>query len=315
MLAAPGFAEHREVIKKTFQVKPGGKLFIDSALGSINVSPGVADRVEVEVRATVKGASEKRAKEILQDLELQFKQTDNEIEITTAKQHRGWNFWQNIGRRLRLHYEIRVPEKFDLDLTTAGGSIQVDGVEGEVEARTSGGSLKFGRIIGPVTGKTSGGSIELEEGRGNVQFTTSGGSIRLGRIDGDIIARTSGGSITIEQARGTVQANTSGGSIKVNEVHAAIQARTSGGTITAYITEQPQEDCRLTTSGGSIHIYMKPDIALNLDAKTSGGSVKTDFPVTVLGTLRRNRLEGKINGGGPELYLRTSGGSIYLHKL
>jgi hypothetical protein len=51
-----------------------------------------------------------------------------------------------------------------------------------------------------------------------------------------------------------------------------------------------------------------------VDAKTSGGKVVTEFPVIVQGELKKSVLVGKINGGGPELLLRTSGGNIKLYK-
>jgi len=56
-------------------------------------------------------------------------------------------------------------------------------------------------------------------------------------------------------------------------------------------------------------------VKLNLDAKTSGGRVHTDFPVTVRGEISRRMLKAELNGGGPELYLRTSGGSIHIREL
>jgi hypothetical protein len=59
---------------------------------------------------------------------------------------------------------------------------------------------------------------------------------------------------------------------------------------------------------------MGGDIGVDVNARTSGGSVHTEFPVTVQGEIKRSRLDAKLNGGGPELYLRTSGGSIYLKK-
>ena len=52
-----------------------------------------------------------------------------------------------------------------------------------------------------------------------------------------------------------------------------------------------------------------------VNAGTSGGRVRTEFPVTIRGEISKRKLQAKINGGGPELYLRTSGGSIYLNEL
>ena len=72
----------------------------------------------------------------------------------------------------------------------------------------------------------------------------------------------------------------------------------------------------MRTSGGGITLTLIPDIAVDLEAKTSGGHVSTDFEVesTIQGKVPKNRLEGRINGGGPLLKLRTSGGSIRLQK-
>jgi DUF4097 and DUF4098 domain-containing protein YvlB len=111
-----------------------------------------------------------------------------------------------------------------------------------------------------------------------------------------------------------VNAKTSGGNIRVKELMGPITANTSGGSVSAYISRQPESNCDLRTSGGKIEIYLVDDIAINVDAKTSGGKVVTDFPVTVQGELKKSVLVGKINGGGPELLLRTSGGNIKLFK-
>jgi len=56
-----------------------------------------------------------------------------------------------------------------------------------------------------------------------------------------------------------------------------------------------------------------PDIAVDIKARTSGGSVKSELAVN--GTSKRNRIEGKINGGGPKLDLKTSGGSVRIKEI
>ena len=94
----------------------------------------------------------------------------------------------------------------------------------------------------------------------------------------------------------------------------AIRADTSGGSIKVFISQQPESDCKLTTSGGSITVYMESGIGVTVDAKTSGGRISTDFPVTIKGEIKHSALRAKINGGGPELYLRTSGGCIYIRE-
>ena len=52
-------------------------------------------------------------------------------------------------------------------------------------------------------------------------------------------------------------------------------------------------------------------LSFNLDAHADGGGVHSDVPVTI-GTAGDDNLEGTINGGGPKLVVRTSGGGIKL---
>ena len=51
-----------------------------------------------------------------------------------------------------------------------------------------------------------------------------------------------------------------------------------------------------------------------MDAATSSGGVRSDIPVEFEGKPRRNVLNGVVNGGGPRVKLRTSGGSISVKK-
>ncbi len=203
----------------------------------------------------------------------------------------------------------------DADVTTSGGGITIGSVEGAVESTTSGGSIRIDGVTGSVNAKTSGGSITAEEVMGSINAKTSGGGITIGSVEGAVEAIISGGSIRIDRA-GSVNAKTSGGSITVEEVMGNINAKTTGGSIKAYISGQPEGDCSLETTGGNVTAYVVEDIAVNVDAKTTGGRVSSDIPITtvVQGKVRGNRLQGAINGGGPQLKLRTFGGSIRLHK-
>jgi hypothetical protein len=147
----------------------------------------------------------------------------------------------------------------------------------------------------------------------NLDVDTAGGSIKISDLVGKVDAHTSGGSISLGSIDGLVDINTSGGSINVDEVTGTIRAHTSGGSVTAKISKQPTGDSKLTTSGGSITVYLAPDIAVDLSARTSGGRVRSDFDVN--GSIKKKSIKGTINGGGPELVLKTSGGSVRIKEL
>jgi hypothetical protein len=300
-----------EEIEKSFSVSPGGWLKLESDLGSIDVETHNENTVKVKVIKKVRDFWGLRGKKVLDEFEVRFEQKGDDVYVYGELED--WK--SDRGSHLNIRYIITVPAKYNLDLHTAGGSISIDDLAGEVLAKTSGGSLDFGNIRGAVTAKTSGGSISTESCIGNSEFKTSGGSISLGDAEGDIEAHTSGGSVTIESVKGDINTTTSGGSIDVHEVMGNINAQTSGGFVKCRITKQPTDNCSLKTSGGSLTIYMKKGTAVDLDAKTSGGRVTSDHAIMIRGEIDKSSLKGKVNGGGPELYLRTSGGGIRLLEI
>ena len=277
-----------DVVERTFDVGRGGTLTLDTDAGSLDIRSAPGDQLRVRIERDVRGGAD-------ETFELRFEQDGDNLRIEGERPEGNWSWFGS--NKYRIRFEIVVPEQYNLDLATAGGSIKIAELEGDVAC------------------KTSGGSITVDDIEGQVDCRTSGGSIDIGRIEGSVVAKTSGGSISIDRSGGSVLAKTSGGSIAVNEVLGSIDATTSGGSVRAKISRQPLGDCRLSTSGGKVEVELAEGIAVDLDAKTSGGRVRLDVPVTVHGDIGRSSVRGQINGGGPELYLRSSGGSIYVKSL
>ncbi|MCW8093424.1 DUF4097 family beta strand repeat-containing protein [Alteromonas sp. ASW11-130] len=147
----------------------------------------------------------------------------------------------------------------------------------------------------------------------NLDLNTAGGKIEIvDDLTGDIDARTSGGAIKVADVKGDVQLHTSGGSIKTEDIEGEIDAHTSGGSINVVFAKQIAKDAILNTSGGSIVAALPADIRMDLDASTSGGIVKSEFDID--GRVKKRSIDGQINGGGPQLKLHTSGGSIRIVK-
>ena len=304
-----------EKIERRYDVKSGGNLTVLSEFGAIEIQTAAQEKVEVVVTKESKSKSVEAVKEILADFELAFEHEGSDVHIRGSFKQ-GRKHWQKQLNGLKINFLITVPQQYNIDLNTTSGGISVADLTGDARVRTSGGSLSLRSITGEVWGHTSGGSVEAVNVTGDVQVRTSGGNIRLGAIQGFISGRTSGGSIKVVDCNGGADVRTSGGSIWLGGISKNVNARTSGGSIQAVMKTQPLSECSLRTSGGGITLTLIPDIAVDLEAKTSGGHVSTDFEVesTIQGKVPKNRLSGRINGGGPLLKLRTSGGSIRLQK-
>lgn len=308
-------AEAEDKVTKSFTAAPGGQLFVELDRGSIEIKTAEAGSVDIEITRKA-GGSRSQAEKILTEHIVTLKQTDKGVQVRAEYQGPRTRRWFGGSPQLQVQCVITVPRQFDVDLKTAGGSVNVTSLTGKVQANTAGGSLRFENIEGPISGHTSGGSITIHTAKGKVNVKTSGGTVNLKEIEGDVNAHTSGGSIRAESLTGQAVVKTSGGSIQVADINGTIEAGTSGGSITATLLEQPAGACSFKTSGGSITLVLDATAAVDVDARTSGGRVATDFPVVsvIQGEQKKNELRGKINGGGPLLTAHTSGGSVRLQK-
>ena len=282
------------VVEKSFSVTSAGVLRVETQGGAIRVAPGNNSAVRITAKQKINASTDAEADELLKKLELTFEQDGNNIRVFAKYERQPSGFRIRSWPPVQVDFEITVPAAFATDLNTSGGSITVGDLSGDADLRTSGGGIKLGKMGGSVDARTSGGSISLDEARGSVELKTSGGNISVGRVTGQ------------------ADLSTSGGSIKIDSVTSSLRAHTSGGSIRAGINGPLNEECSLSTSGGSVSVTVDKAAAFQLDASTSGGGVDASGLTLTLDKANRNRsrLAGAVNGGGPLLKLRSSGGGI-----
>jgi hypothetical protein len=273
---------------ETFDVSPGGELYVRTSGGSIKVEGGNGNRVTVEMRARSSRYSEDRIREELEkNFKISIQKSGNRVEAIAERNSSWTSGWGGVS----VSFVVRVPSEFNCDLNTSGGSLELRNVGGREQKM-----------------KTSGGSITLADVRGLSNVNTSGGSISATNHTGDLKANTSGGSIRISQAQGNLDLHTSGGSIRIEQAAGTVRANTSGGGITADIARLGSE-LSLHTSGGSIDATIPSGSGLDLDLK--GSRVNVDLN-NFSGQAERDRVVGSMNGGGVPIRLSTSGGSVSL---
>jgi hypothetical protein len=287
-------AKIQRVVEKSFSVQPGGMLTVETQGGNVRVETSDQPTVKVVATQIVKANSEQEADELLKKLTLVIEQQANEVKAISTYEKKlpgfRWGSWPPV----QVNFVVTVPRSFNVGLKTSGGDLQVGNLEGKVHARTSGGNIALGKVSGDVDASTSGGNVRLAEGLGVVKLSTSGGNVE------------------VDRAVGVTELDTSGGDITVGIVEHSVDASTSGGNVTAGFAGALRGSSNLDTSGGNVRVKVKADTAFELDASTSGGKVRADGLTITLagGGSGKDRLSGKVNGGGPKLKLRSSGGDI-----
>jgi hypothetical protein len=298
-----------ETIKKSFPVSSGGSLTVKSSIGTVEVQAVDTNNVNVELTRQIKAADERERERILKELQLDFVHNGSDVEVL-VKLPEEWD-WERI-KKVRLDMKITIPLAYNVKVRTVG-VIQTNDLQGNVELASSGFPLTTGNVRGAVDLSSSGGQINARDVNGPATVSSDGGSIRIGNIDGDFSVRSSGGSINAGRVDGSVTAHSAGGPIRIAEVTNAIKAITQGGSCSTYISGQPQSDSSFVTLGGSINLRLAETVRLTLDADVATGSVLSDFPFPKREP-SSSIVRGEINGGGPQLIVRTAAGSLTLRK-
>lgn len=318
-------------VTKSFTSGSLNALTVETSGGSIGVMGGKNNgfKVEMFVRPNNwNGKSELSKEEIedrLDDYDILIGTEGNKV-VATAKRKSGIQ-WNN-ERGVSISFKISAPRNASTNLKTSGGSISIASLTGEQNFATSGGSLKVTDLEGSINGRTSGGSIDVSNCRKNIDLSTSGGSIKASNLFGIIQLKTSGGSISLDKLDGEIMAHTSGGSVKGDDIRGSIDTGTSGGSVKL---ANVSGSLKASTSAGSVEVSMA-SLGKYLDLKTSAGSIHVNMPMNAGmnlnlrgnkvnmplknfdGSAEKDRISGKMNGGGIPVTLSASSGNVYVNQ-
>ena len=180
----------------TFDIAEGGKLSVSNVNGSIFVTGGNYNQVEV---LAIKSADNQKA---LDKIEIKINQSADSVEIETdlSGAKRWFNFGSDSGK---VTYKIKVPAGLELDsMETVNGNVDISGVSGDVHAESVNGDLELEDLAGDAQMETVNGSITASfavlGGQQRVKGSTVNGRMTLylpADADVDVSADTLNGSI------------------------------------------------------------------------------------------------------------------------
>jgi hypothetical protein len=269
-------------VKKTFNVRPGGTLFLDIDRGSIEVRTISGNQVHIEMDRRIRGVDDKDIKEFLERHNYELRQDGNDIIIDSKFDDDEQKSWGNSRRhndeQFRMRLTVLVPERFNLDFLSGAGNVEIEDLDGFVTGRTGAGNIEIGDISGSVDLMSGAGFINIDSVAGVADVLSGAGNITIGELGGNITAQTGAGNIEVT------------------------------------ITEQPRGDSKLTSGAGTVTVYMDDNIAVDVEARSSLGSADSAFGHKVNGKWMSKSFEGRVNGGGPALVMHSGVGSVSLRK-
>jgi len=250
-------------VECSLPVRAGARLVVRADAGSVAVKPGAAERMECQVRLRVHTSDEAKARHYFEAYELSVRPLEGGGAYLSGRSPReGRNFLQGGA-----DFQIAVPARFNADVETKGGGIDVEKLDGELVGVTAGGNIRTGDVSGATRVETAGGSIHLGDIGSRLEARTAGGGIRAGNVKGNATLETSGGEIVAGQIAGSLTAQTAGGDVVLRGATGAIAAQTAGGQI---LIGESGGSVLAQTAGGSIRLLGSRG---RMEVKTAGGSI------------------------------------------
>lgn len=274
-------------IEREFTISMGKKLDVElRAGGSIEISGW--DKECVGVVAHLGGWNWRECR-------VKFDQTASGLKISAC---------DGVDHGLLSHLfslEIKVPNRFDINIASQGGHIDLDGISGTFEGVTKGGSLNLSNLKGRVNLKTMGGDIWLTNSEVDGELHTMGGQVLIKDVKGGVKGYSKAGHVvykdseeeTADKAAQEVCIASMGGGIGVDTAP-------TGAT--------------LSTMSGDINVR---SAALYVKAKTMSGNININaidgwvHATTMVGNIDVT-MTGDPTRGNHDVILNSNGGDITL---
>ncbi|HVT61609.1 MAG TPA: hypothetical protein VHR45_24825 [Thermoanaerobaculia bacterium] len=209
--------------------------------------------------------------------------------------------------RSKLRIEVRVPRRFGVQLLSMGGSVGLEGLDGEFDGRTMSGDLELTELSGKVDLKTMSGNIRVRLSKLDGSLTTLAGNVQFNGVEGGVEGKTMSGKVSgkatcashaikivsfgdlnigdapdgadLKTMRGNVlvrsaavfvKAFTGAGNIVIDRIDGQIDARSISGDIRVNMEDglRPgSHAARLESQSGEVHLVVPANLAMDIDIK------------------------------------------------
>jgi beta-lactamase regulating signal transducer with metallopeptidase domain len=283
--------------ERSVRASPGEQLELDLETGA-SVEVRGWDQHTVRVRGRLGGND-------WSGTEVTLERTDGGVRL---------HAWQ-AGRRRSYStshaFEIMVPRRFDIHISSGGGGLILADVEGSFDGETGGGGLRIERAQGTARLSTGGGDIKVTESTLEGVVSTGGGTVVLSQVRGGLRGESgsgpvvradggyggaaiavdgakivaagglhvskAGGAITLDAAPMGAEVSTGGGDVMIGRSSGFVSASTGGGDVRV---GPVAGSVKATTGAGTVHVWISEAEGVEqlVDVMAGVGEVVLDLP-------------------------------------
>ena len=158
---------------RQYPLSPGGRVELNNANGSIEVSARPGEAVSAAAVMTARAMRDDRANALLDDVKIEETATLEHIRVATVRGGR--------DRGVRVDYKLTVPPDARIELTANNGSVTVRGLAGHVKAMVVNGPVELTDLKGSIDAAAVNGPlvVKLTEVTDRIRLEGTNGHINL----------------------------------------------------------------------------------------------------------------------------------------
>jgi DUF4097 and DUF4098 domain-containing protein YvlB len=173
------------------------KLEIDCGAGFLRVRGVEAlNSIGVKAEIYVGGIADKKMKQFIEDnVKLTLEKKGSSALLVSRVDSRPFFFF----REARIDLTVNVPRKMSVRIDDGSGSIDVEGITGNLIIEDGSGGIRVENIQGDLDIDDSSGEIEVKDVTGNVTIHDGSGGIDVVNIGGSLTVSDGSGGIDIDR--------------------------------------------------------------------------------------------------------------------
>jgi len=261
------------MLDRRFDVRAGALLTVDVSDGDVEVRSAEAGSASVKVYVDARDPEWGRW--VFDRMQFDVSSEGDGVAVRAGNaqiRDYEWNDHRGIG----IKVEITIPERFDVDIRTGDGDVDIGRINGQIDVRTSDGDVVLGSLRGP-----------------RISVETSDGDVVAESLESDTVSiQTNDGDIDVAVKGATTRISTGDGDINLDLLaEGEVSLRTGDGDITIDAGRSLKADLELHAE----EVYLQPEIQVE-------------------GRLDGHGARAKLNGGGPLLVARTGDGTVTIRE-
>ncbi|TVZ55391.1 hypothetical protein OD91_0638 [Lutibacter sp. Hel_I_33_5] len=290
--------EKSKTIKKEYSVNSDATVLIDNKYGNINVTTWNKNKVEIEVKITVKGYDLDRVEEKLESIDVNFNASASLVEAKTIIEGKrnNWSWWgksKNIS--YKINYTIKMPESNNVDLDNDYGNIYLDKLSGKGYINCDYGKIEIGELRNDVNkinldycsrstiSYMKNGNVNIDYSKltidesGDVKLNTDYSTTEFGKVN-NINFNADYGNVSIDEVN-TVKGNSDYTSMRFGTLSKSLVVDTDYGSIKIKKLKKGFEKIDISSQYAGVTIGLEPGNSFNfiIDLQYAGLSSDGNF--------------------------------------